>query len=255
MKQLLIKHRNCSEGFTLFELLISLVITGLIITIIFGAMKIGVKVWEKTEKDINSHKRINIISYLMKNQISSISTELISLKDSDSTTGKLNNIPQAFFLKGSSEYVEFISRYSVFFPVDPLIDFHTGLLYVRYFFESNSDGTYNIFLYEKEFAFFDSRSQIEDLIIDGQMQGHVLLANIENFNIEYLKLNSENETEWQESWNMDSVDPDSEFLSVDAADTKFPLAIKISFKAQDNEIEIYARIISRPVDYKYDDYK
>ena len=63
--------RDSSKGFTLLELLISLTIIGLILVIIFGALRIGVRAWEKGERDVESHQRRRVVLGLVKRQFAS----------------------------------------------------------------------------------------------------------------------------------------------------------------------------------------
>ena len=63
--------RNANKGFTLLELLISLTILGVIVVIIFGAFRIGIRAWEKGEKDVESRQRQRIVLDLSKQQLAS----------------------------------------------------------------------------------------------------------------------------------------------------------------------------------------
>ena len=60
-----------SRGFTLLELLISLTIVALIVVIIFGALRIGIRAWEKGEKDVDVRQRQRIVLDLIKRQLAS----------------------------------------------------------------------------------------------------------------------------------------------------------------------------------------
>lgn len=54
------------------ELLISLTIISVIVVIISGALRIGVRAWEKGEQDIETRQRYRIVLDLMKRQLTSI---------------------------------------------------------------------------------------------------------------------------------------------------------------------------------------
>jgi len=45
------------DGFTLLELLISMTILAMIVVIIFGAFRVGIRAWEKGEKDLGVRQR------------------------------------------------------------------------------------------------------------------------------------------------------------------------------------------------------
>jgi len=76
----IINHQSSiSSGFTLLELLISLSIVGLILLIVFGALRIGSRAWEKGERDVEAHQRQRIVLGLIKQQLASAS--LLEIKD------------------------------------------------------------------------------------------------------------------------------------------------------------------------------
>jgi len=46
-----------NRGFTLLELLISLTILSLVTVLIFGAFRMGIRAWEKGERNIDGRQR------------------------------------------------------------------------------------------------------------------------------------------------------------------------------------------------------
>ena len=93
---------SISSGFTLLELLISLTIMGLIVVVVFGAFRIGVRAWEKGEKDVETHQRQRVVLNLIKRQLASIFVHKV---------GNGNHRP--FFLKGDKKSMEFLSNTSI----------------------------------------------------------------------------------------------------------------------------------------------
>ena len=72
---------SISPGFTLLELLISLTIIGLILVIVFGALRIGARAWEKGERDVETHQIQRIVLDNMKRQIASTCLREIMSED------------------------------------------------------------------------------------------------------------------------------------------------------------------------------
>ena len=95
-------ENHSSSGFTLLELLISLTILAVIVVIVFGALRVGVRAWEKGEKDIDARQRHRIVLDLFKRQLTSISLKKVR------NAGK-----QPFLLKGDNTFLEFISNVSL----------------------------------------------------------------------------------------------------------------------------------------------
>lgn len=60
-----------SNGFTLLELLLSLTITAVILVIIFGTFRVGVRAWEKGEQDVARQQRLRSVLQLLYKQVAS----------------------------------------------------------------------------------------------------------------------------------------------------------------------------------------
>jgi len=189
-----IPHSAFQNGFTLLELLISLTIMGLILVLVFGSLRIGVRAWEKGEKDVEMRQRERIVLDLVKRQIASIFVRVVKEKDD-----------QPFFIKGDGESMEFISR----IPMVP--GNRAGLVYVKYVVRAGDEGT-------KRLMFSEKNIYIIEKIMEDQAEEDFfeLIPGAENIEFEYLRGSSEDEEEsvWQETW-----DPDS--------DKGAPLAVKI----------------------------
>lgn len=88
-----------AHGFTLLELLISITILGVIITLIFGGLKIGVDAWEKGERDIDQSQRLRVLVELISSQIASLYTrDKITLPEQ-----------KPFLIRGDEKSLEFAS--------------------------------------------------------------------------------------------------------------------------------------------------
>jgi general secretion pathway protein J len=196
-------------GFTLLELLISLTIIGLILVIVFGALRIGARAWEKGEKDVEIHQRQRVVLENVKRQISSTCLSEIMSEDQ-----------KEIFFRGDSESMEFISRV----PMVPTTG--SGMVYVRYVVrEEDGEGKKHLMLYEKDVVFIEKE---EDISEQDEEDFFELIPGAEDIAFEYLKGSEDKDAdpEWQDAW-----DPDS--------DTGIPLAVKIALQEDEDTAPIY----------------
>ncbi|MCJ7686912.1 MAG: prepilin-type N-terminal cleavage/methylation domain-containing protein [Desulfobacteraceae bacterium] len=196
-------------GFTLLELMISLTIIGLILVLVFGSLRIGVRAWEKGEKDVEIHQRQRVVLNSIKRQIASVCLREIKIGDNE-----------PFFFKGDRESMEFMSR----IPRVPTTQ--SGMVYVKYVVREEDEGKKRrLMLYEKDVVFIDKEKGVED---QDEADFFELIPGAEDIEFEYLKApeDEDDDPEWQLSW-----DPDT--------DTKVPMAVKIIFKEDINEAPIY----------------
>ena len=193
------------SGFTLLELMISLAIMGLVLLIIFGALRVGTRAWEKGEKDVAVHQRQRAVLGLLSRQIASACIYEIKMGD------------DAYYFKGSEGTMEFVSRS----PIVP--GALTGLVFVKYMIlEGEGDGKKRLRLYEKDAGFLKE----EDIESQEEEDLFTLIPNIEDLQFEYLKgENDEDETKWQAFW-----DPSEE--------KGLPLAVRISLKQEEDTAPI-----------------
>ncbi len=190
--------RDVNKGFTLLELLISLTILGVIVVIIFGAFRIGIRAWEKGEKDVESRQRQRIVLDLIKRQLAS--TCLREVKDANQ---------QALLLKGDNKSIEFVS----YIPMVPGNQF--GTVYVKYMVESEDGGDREqLVFWEKNIVLLDKETDMNDLHEDDFFE---LFPAVQSIAFEYLKGRTDEETsEWQQTWDQ-------------TIDEGFPRAIRVIF--------------------------
>ena len=205
---------SISPGFTLLELLISLTIIGLILVIVFGALRIGARAWEKGEKDVETHQRQRVVLDNIKRQIAS--TCLREIKDeAKKETGK-----KKIFFRGDSEGMEFVTRV----PMVPTT--RSGMVYVRYVVREEDGGdNKRLMLYEKDILFIKKE---EDIGEQDEEDFFELIPGAESIEFAYLKgpEDKDADPEWQDIW-----DPDS--------DTGIPLAVKITLEGDADAAPIY----------------
>lgn len=123
-------------GFTLLELIIALTVLGVIVTIVFGALRVGVRAWEKGEKDIERRQRERIVLDRIAQQLTSIH--------------RPKDLPPAelapYLLRGDAASVEFIS------PIALMPENQPGMVFVRYEVRTNREGKASLWLYEENLA-------------------------------------------------------------------------------------------------------
>ncbi|WP_276571839.1 PulJ/GspJ family protein [Desulfonema magnum] len=185
-----------TRGFTLLELLISLTIISVIVVIISGALRIGVRAWEKGEQDIETRQRYRIVLDLMKRQLTSICLRKMTDKSR-----------QSFFLKGDNKSLGFLS-YKHLIPANTF-----GTVYVRYIVNPGENEGEHLIFYEKNIVLLAKDADMDNLNED---DFHDLIPELHNIEFEYLKKQAEG-FEWQPSWEPEN-------------DKGIPLAVKIIFK-------------------------
>lgn len=208
------RQSTIPPGFTLLELLISLTIIGLILVIVFGALRIGSRAWEKGEKDVEIRQRQRVVLENIKRQIAS--TCLREIKGEDKGAEDKKRI----FFKGDSEEMEFMTRV----PMVPTT--RSGMVYVKYVVREEDGGDKKrLMLYEKDILFIETEEDIGD---QDEADFFELIPGAENIEFAYLKRPEDKDAdpEWQEAW-----DPDS--------DTGIPLAVKITLQEDEDTAPIY----------------
>jgi general secretion pathway protein J len=196
------------RGFTLLELMIALTIVAVIVVIIFGALRIGIRAWEKGEKDIDSRQRQRIVLDLIKRQLASTSVGEVWGSDQ-----------QLVSLKGDSKSIDFVSH----IPMTPGNRF--GLVYVKYAVrrekESNNE---HLTFYEKNVALLNTKIGAAN---PGEGDFSELIPGMKSIVFEYLKDRpGEEASMWQKSW-----DP--------AVDKGIPRAVRVTLQENDEKAPIY----------------
>lgn len=199
-----------SLGFTLLELMISLTIVGLILVIVFGALRIGVRAWEKGEKDVDIHQRERVVLNLVKAQIASVSAAAITGKEADQ-----------FRFKGEAQSVSFISD----LPIIPTNK--SGMVYVKYMIErADRRKGYKLMVYEKSLAFIDKEKKMKD---PDESEFFDLIPAARDIKFEYLQYpeSDQDPPEWQESWDSEKNqgNPIAVRLVLQQDETAFPVTV------------------------------
>ncbi|MGE0083274.1 MAG: type II secretion system protein J [Desulfococcaceae bacterium] len=201
------KH-NC--GFTLLELLISLTIVAVIVVLIFSALRIGVRAWEKGEENVEARQRYRIVLNLMRQQLAAVCLSV-------SGTGENRSV----LFKGDEGFVEFISRRSL------MPDSTAGIVYIRYQTESDKNSV-RLSLYEKNMVVLKN---VADMEVPAPDDYYELIRDMADFGFEYLKESADDKSgeikmEWQPAWDLEK-------------DKGFPRAVRIRFRSDKASAAVY----------------
>lgn len=197
---------NGHSGFTLLELLISLTIVSVIVVIIFGALRIGIRAWEKGERDLDMRQRQRIVLDLIKRQLASTAVGEVWGGDQ-----------QLVSLKGDTKSIEFVSH----IPLTP--GTRIGMVYVKYVVTvAQGDEGERLTFYERNVASLDKSAGNPD-----EGDSSELLTGMKSIVFEYLKVRpGEEASRWQGSW-----DP--------AVDKGVPRAVRVTLEETDEKAPIY----------------
>ena len=192
-------------GFTLLELMISLSITALILVVVFGSFRVGVRAWEKGEAEVEARQRERIVMELIKRQLSSA----VLRED----TGN-EELPYTFAMAGDDTSLSFISHV-------PLVAFHGyGMVFVRYAALPDDRGSgERLSFFEENIVLLEGDFDSEGLSGDDYFE---LLSGFYSIRFEYMKRPDEEtvEGQWQDMW-----DPED--------DEGYPQAVKLTLKREE----------------------
>lgn len=204
------------EGSTLIELLISITIMGVILVIIMGAFRIGIRAWETGERDVESFQRQQIVLSILKRQLSSTCLRPIAIEGQ-----------QSFIFQGKEGLVDFISSVSIIPGND------SGKVRVTYRVgRGDENNRYYLEIAERNFLTGGADAAIDALDPD---MIHELIANVYDIRFEYLKKMVPGEDgQWQSEWN-------------EEADAGLPAAVKCTLQMDEKKplVSIIARILSQ----------
>jgi len=209
---------SASFGFTLLELMISLTILGLILLVVFGALRIGVRAWEKGEKDVDKHQRERVVLDLVKAQIASASATEITGKEAEQ-----------FRFKGEIDSMAFVSD----LPIVPTNK--SGMVYVKYIIQPAKGGKgHKLMVYEKNMVFVDKDKKMEN---PDESEFFDLIAAAKEIRFEYLQYpeNEQEPAEWQEDWDPEKLQgsPFAVRLILQQDEMDFPLTVIARIEAVD----------------------
>lgn len=95
------KRTQAESGFTLMELIISLTILAILVALVFGGFRLGIRAWEKGEQAVETVQRERALVNLVASQLAALSIPL-------------NGPRERFELVGSKQDLIFLCRHSLF---------------------------------------------------------------------------------------------------------------------------------------------
>jgi general secretion pathway protein J len=195
---------NHSSGFTLLELMISMTVLGIIMTLVYGAMRLGTRTWETGQAQMDEWQRRQAVMALIERQLGSV-----YLPD-----GPLY-VQTPVFL-GESEELAFFSSL-------PLIQDLQGprTVFARYRVERGRDGDWRLLFVERTPDFPNALRS--DPPPDDEWE--ILADGLSEVDFAYLRKvpqGSDKPWEWETEW--------------EANDGKAPLAIRVSMQWKPDEL-------------------
>ncbi len=177
MKKTLRKLYRCyndkRSGFTLLELLVSIVLIVMIVAIVGAAMRLGYRSMDKGEKKAELQERFKVSLDLMDSQIQSG----IPLKTTDEITEGANQ----YVFEGKKDSLRFASNYS-------LMGGQKGYVVVAYRIETGPDNKQTLFAQENTVG-IENQKEVK------------LLEGFDDIHFEYFfKGATDEEGQWIEEW-------------------------------------------------------
>lgn len=196
-------------GFTLIELLLSLSILSIIMVIILGALRIGVRAWEKGENLLAVQQRSRTVLDQLTRQLTSASV-LMSAQEEQ---------PLVQFA-GNSDTIEFTSGLALITKIQ------IGPVHVRYVIEIEPGGKKRLLLYEENIT-------VEDYLSERQLRldadALALTGGLEDLRFEYLgDVGNGPQLNWTSSWRPEES-------------TDLPRAVRITY-IDGHKVQVIARI-------------
>lgn len=202
------RERNRQSAFTLIELLMSLSILSIIMVIVLGGLRIGVRAWEKGERVLSMQQRSRTILDQLARQLTSAEVLMSAQKQQPLVT-----------FAGTSRAIEFTSSL-------PLITkTQSGPVHVKYVVETGPDGKKRLLLHEKNITTDDYLSETQ---LGFETDAHVLIGALEELHFEF---SGEGPIPiWSSAWRFKEL-------------TDLPRAVRITFR--DEKGRDHIRVIAR----------
>jgi general secretion pathway protein J len=177
------------HGFTLFELILSLTILAVLLLLIFGALRLGARAWDRGERDLTLDQQERIVLDMVRHQTASW-----TVFNQDPQEGQ-----EPLPVQGGPGEFSFFSSAALlpgggFTPV-----------YVKYAVVQEEDDTQALYLFEESTAL----STVEALRTrSGDLTAfYPLVRGMEKISLDYLVLDpAQDVLQWQESWDQGATD-------------------------------------------------
>lgn len=179
--------KRSAAGFTLIELLISISLVGVVLVIIMGAFRIGIRAWETGERDVENDVRLQAVMSLLKRQLASVCWRPVPLEEGES-----------FIFRGEPDFLDFVSTTALVPGHDP------GSVRATYrVVRGETQDKVSLEMAERNF-FTGGMTEPMEMLDAGRI--HVLFADVEAVRFEYLPVSTEEEPQWRETWTEADVE-------------------------------------------------
>ncbi len=183
---------HIQSGFTLIEVMVSLAIIGLITTLMFSGLSVGIDTWERGSAKIQELDQRSRVEGLLSRQLSLASPTELSGEDGSFVV-----------FAGDGRRLEFVSRYSLF----------DGASDARKIDYAAEEGR---FMYSERLL-FDYRP---GSIVDAETR---TLADFSQIEFRYLGADQNGRAEWVDSWELGAGLPRAVQIRIDDDYTVVPL--------------------------------
>ncbi len=208
------KPSGTDSGFTLLEMLLAVSILALVITVMYSSLSVGIKSWEKGERDIEFYQKMRAASELLHREISSTFPYSI-------TPGEFDTHKKFYAFYGKSDSLKLVSY----------ADLHkrTGGLSLLELWVDEDRGL----LLGEDAALVTNQSDLNNIDLRDDDRTIELCPNVKKVEFRYFdREKKDGEGEWLERW-----DPKNK-------GTRLPLFVEISIVfIDDREVELKHRLI------------
>lgn len=189
-----------SKGFTLLELMISITLLIIIVTIVGSAMRLGYRSVEAGEKKIESLERFRTARFIINSQVES---EVPLKFDSDGA--------QRSSFKGDRKWCQFATNYSIW-------DGHRGYVLVRYSVDNDDAGRQVLYASENVIGVDNARDV-------------KLLDALDDISFGYFYKDINGEGKWVENWSDEMQAPDKIKFNFSSGTKKYSFVISMRTSA------------------------
>jgi general secretion pathway protein J len=177
-------NQEGDSGFTLLELIVSMTILAIIVTVVFSSLRIGSRAWEKGEADIRDNQRLRVVSDLIRRQISSARQCRVYGKSQ-------KKLP--FYFKGYPDGLKFVSALSLQY------DNPYPYVQVTYLAKASNDGMFGFIAKEDDIilpgVFVSEENRKKYDVIDTR-----LLSGLQTLSFSYLEI-TDGQFLWRNHWD------------------------------------------------------
>ncbi len=197
---------KAKNGFTLLELMISITLIGIVMLIVFGAMRLGYRSIEKSERTMDFLERVRMTLGIIESQLQS----QIPLTYEEDGEKKI-------YFSGRKESVQFSTNYSIW-------NGQVGYVRVAYSVEQNAQGRLSLYATENTISMEDTRKTL-------------LLDNMDSVSFTYFyKDPAMEQGEWRDEWSETSFLP--EIININISDSSRNFSMNMQLKIKNTQLPV-----------------